>query len=131
MIKAEEELRKIFGQLSGGRLEDVADKLLALFRAPEWWEAEFDAQFVVRGSIGTLQDADQRDAVKAFIRTLLTRVQHEERQQCVRDIERLRETVLAGAGSPEEQRTARHLYAVLLQTLRQQYALAPGTPEGG
>ncbi len=130
-MENEDELRKIFGQLSGGRLEDVADKLLALFRAPEWWEADFEAQCVARGSRGALQDAEQRDAVKAFIRTLLIRVQHEERQQCVRDIERLSETVLAGMRSPEEHRTAQHLYAVLLQTLRHQYALAPGTPEGG
>ena len=31
-------LLKILGKLRGGRLEDVADKLIALFRQPEWWE---------------------------------------------------------------------------------------------
>ena len=35
-------LLKILGKLRGGRLEDVADKLIALFRQPEWWEEEFD-----------------------------------------------------------------------------------------
>jgi hypothetical protein len=40
----DERLQKILGQLRGGRLEEVADKLLALFRQPEWWEEEFDKQ---------------------------------------------------------------------------------------
>ena len=47
----DEELLKILGKLSGGRIEDVADKIIALFREPEWWEEEFDAKFVARGSI--------------------------------------------------------------------------------
>ena len=46
----DEELLKILGKLRGGSLEDVADKLMALFREPEWWEAEFDAQFGVPGA---------------------------------------------------------------------------------
>ena len=44
-------LLKILGKLRGGRLEDVADKLIALFRQPEWWEEEFDKQFVARGVV--------------------------------------------------------------------------------
>src|SRR5215467_15239494 len=95
-------LLKILGRLRGGRLEDVADKLIALFRQPEWWEEEFDKQFVARGSRGALQDADTWDAVKAFIRTLLTRAQHEARQQLLMDIARISETFCAGAASPEE-----------------------------
>src|SRR2546425_596949 len=54
----DERLLKILGKLSGGRLEDVADKLMALFREPEWWEEEFEKQFVARGSIEAFQDAD-------------------------------------------------------------------------
>ena len=46
----EEELLKILGKLRGGSLEDVADKLLAFFREPEWWEEEFDEQFVQASS---------------------------------------------------------------------------------
>ena len=131
MMDKEEELRNIFGQLHGGRLEAVADKLLAFFRPPAWWEAAFDAQFVARGSLEAFQEADKRDAVKAFISALLTRVKHEERQQVVRDMERISDTVLAGMGSPEETRTARHLYAGLLHALRQQYDIPQGKPEGG
>ena len=126
----EEELRKIVGQLSGGRIEDVADKIMAFFRTPEWWEEEFDEKFVARGSMEAFQDADKRDAVKAFISALLTRVKHEERQQVVRDIERLSETFLAGMGSPEETRTAMHLYSLLLHAIRQQYDIPQGKPEG-
>ena len=63
----DERLQKILGQLSGGRLEEVADKLIALFRQPEWWEEEFEKRFVARGSIGAFQDTDTCDAVKAFI----------------------------------------------------------------
>jgi hypothetical protein len=77
----DDRLRNILGQLRGGRLEDVADKLMALFRAPEWWEEEFEQQFVAHGSRGVLQDADTCEAVKAFIRALLTRAQHAERQK--------------------------------------------------
>ena len=88
----EEELRTIFGQLSGGSIEDVADKILAFFREPEWWEGEFDEKFVARGSLVAFQDAEKRDAVKAFISALLTRVKHEERQKLVMEIESLRET---------------------------------------
>ena len=46
----EEELLKILGKLRGGSLEEVTDKLLAFFRELAWWEEEFDAQFVARGS---------------------------------------------------------------------------------
>lgn len=125
----EADLLKILGTLSGRSLEDVADKLIALFREPEWWEEEFDAQCVARGSLGALQDADTRDAIKAFIRALLTRAQREERQKVILDIERRRETVLAGEGSPAEKMTAMQLYAVLLHDLRQQDGTAPDKPE--
>jgi hypothetical protein len=120
----DERLQKILGQLSGGRLEEVADKLIALFRQPEWWEEEFDKQFVARGSIGALQDADTWDAVKAFIRPLLTRAQHEARQQLLMDIARISETFCAGAASPEEAAAARQLSVLLLHDLRQ----TDGTP---
>ena len=53
----DEKLRNILGQLSGGRLEDVADKLIALFRPPEWWEEEFEQQFVARGSVSITASA--------------------------------------------------------------------------
>ena len=121
----DERLQKILGQLSGGRLEEVADKLIALFRQPEWWEEEFDKQFVARGSIGALQDADTCDAVKAFIRTLLTRAQHEARQQLLMDIARISETFCAGAASPEEAAAARKLSVLLLHDLRQTYGTPP------
>ena len=121
----DERLLKILGQLRGGRLEDVADKLMALFRAPEWWEEEFDKQFVARGSIGAWQDADTCDAVKAFIRTLLTRAQHEARQQLLMDIARISETFCAGAASPEEAAAARKLSVLLLHDLRQTYGTPP------
>ena len=124
-MEKDERLQKILGQLSGGRLEEVADKLIALFRQPEWWEEEFDKQFVARGSIGALQDADTCDAVKAFIRTLLTRAQHEARQQLLMDIARISETFCAGAASPEEAAAARKLSVVLLHDLRQTYGTPP------
>ena len=124
----DERLRKILGTLSGGRLEDVADKLMALFREPEWWEEEFEKQFVAHGSRGALQDADTCDAVKAFICALLTRAQHEERQKLLMDIERISETFFAGAASPEETASARQLYAVLLHDLRHKYGTPPAKP---
>jgi hypothetical protein len=124
----DDELLKILGKLSGGRLEDVADKLIALFREPEWWEEEFDKQFVARGSIGAFQDAEKRDAVKAFIRALLRRAQHEERQQLLMDIERISETFFAAAESPEETSAARILYAFLLHDLRQKYGPPQAKP---
>jgi hypothetical protein len=121
-------LLKILGKLRGGRLEDVADKLIALFRQPEWWEEEFEQQFVARGSIGALQDADTCEAVKAFIRALLTRAQHEERQKLLMDIERIGETYFAGAESPEKIASARQLYTVLLHDLRHKSETPPATP---
>jgi hypothetical protein len=121
-------LLKILGRLCGGRLEDVADKLMALFRQPEWWEEEFDKQFVARGSRGALQDADTCDAVKAFIRALLTRAQHEERQKLLMDIARISETYFAGAASPEETASARKFYAVLLHDLRHKSETPPAKP---
>ena len=124
----DERLRNILGKLSGGRLEDVADKLLALFRAPEWWEEEFEQQFVARGSLGALQDADTRDAVKAFISALLTRVQHEERQKLLMDIARISETFVAGAASPEETASAQQLAALLLHDLRHKDETPPAKP---
>jgi hypothetical protein len=125
----EADLLKILGTLSGSRLEDVAEQLIAFFRPPEWWEEAFDAQCVAQGGLGALQEAETRDAVKACIRTLLARAQREERQKVMLTIERRRDTVLAGAGSPEEQRIAMHLYAGLLHDLRQQDGTPPGTPE--
>jgi hypothetical protein len=126
----EEELRKIVGQLSGGSIEDVADKIIAFFRTPEWWEETFDEQFVARGSMEAFQDAEKRDAVKAFISTLLTRVKHEERQKCVMDIERIRDTFLEVIDNPEDKMTARQLYSFLLHSIRQKYDIPPGKPEG-
>jgi hypothetical protein len=123
------DLLKILGTLSGRRLEDVADQLIALFRPLEWWEEAFEAQCVAQGTLSALQDADTRDAVKAWIRALLTRAQREERQQVMRTIERRRESMLAGRGSPEEQRIALHLYADLLEELRQDDGTPPDTPE--
>ena len=120
----DDRLRTIFGTLSGGRLEDVADKLIALFREPDWWEEEFEQQFMARGSRGALQDADTCDAVKAFIRALLTRAQHEARQQLLLDIARISETFFADAARPEETASARKLSAVLLHDLQHKY----GTP---
>ena len=124
----DDRLLKILGKLRGGRLEDVADKLMALFRAPEWWEEEFEKQFVARGSLGAFQDADKGDAVKAFIRALLMRAQHEERQKLLMDIERISETFFAGAASPEETASARQLYAVLLHDLRHKDGTPPAKP---
>jgi hypothetical protein len=124
----DDRLRKILGTLRGGRLEDVADKLLALFRAPEWWEEAFEQQFMARGSRGALQDADTCDAVKAFIRALLTRAHHEARQQLLMDIARISETFFAGAARPEETASARQLYAVLLHDLRHKDEPPPATP---
>ncbi len=126
----EEELRTIFGQLSGGSIEDVADKILAFFREPEWWEGEFDEQFVARGSLVALQDTEKRDAVKAFISALLTRVKHEERQKLVRDIERLRDTFLAEVDRPDEKMTAMKLSAFLIHAIRQQDDAPQGKPDG-
>ena len=121
----DERLRNILGKLSGGRLEDVADKLLALFRAPDWWEEEFEQHCVARGASGALQDADTCDAVKAFIRALLTRAQHEARQQLLMDIARISETFVAGAASAAETASARQLSAVLLHDLRDKYGMPP------
>jgi hypothetical protein len=121
-------LLKILGKLRGGRLEDVADKLIALFRQPEWWEEEFEQQFVARGSIGTFQDADICEAVKAFIRALLTHAQYEERQRLLMDIARISETYFAGAASSEEIASARQLYAMLLHDLRHKSETPPAKP---
>jgi hypothetical protein len=121
-------LRNILAQLSGGRLADVADKLLALFCPPEWWEEEFEQHCVTHRAIGALQDADTCEAVKAFIRALLTRVQHEERQQLLRDIEQISETFFAGVASPEETTSARQLSALLLHDLRHKYGMPPAQP---
>jgi hypothetical protein len=124
----DEKLRKILGTLRGGRLEDVADQLMALFRELEWWEEEFEKQFVAHGSRGAFQDTDTCDAVKAFISALLTRAQHEERQKLLMDIERISETYFAGAESPEETASARQLYALLLHDLRRKYETPPAKP---
>ena len=124
-MDTDDKLRRIFGNLRGRRLEDVADKLIALFREPDWWEEDFEKQFVARGYGGALQDAEQCDAVKAFIRTLLTRAQHEARQQLLMDIARISETFCAGAASPEEAAAARKLAVLLQHDLRQTYGTPP------
>src|SRR5262244_221517 len=102
LVEGQEELLKILGKLRGGSLEDVADKLLAFFREPEWWEEEFDEQFVARGSLRAFEDTEKRDAVKSFISSLLVRVKHEECQQFLRDIEQTKESFLAIGSTPEE-----------------------------
>jgi len=117
----EEELLKILGKLRGGSLEDVADKLLAFFREPEWWEEEFDEQFVARGSRRAFEDTEKRDAVKSFISSLLVRVKHEECQQFLRDIEQTKESFLAIGSTPEEKVLAMKLYSFLLHSMRQKY----------
>jgi hypothetical protein len=117
----EEELLKILGTLRGGSLEDVADKLLAFFREPEWWEEEFDEQFVARGSRRAFEDTEKRDAVKSFISALLVRVKHEEGQKFLRDIAQTQESFLAMGSTPEEQVFAMKLYAFLLHSMRQKY----------
>ena len=121
----DEELLRILGKLRGGRLEDVADNLIAFFREPEWWEEEFDAKFVARGSLGAFQDADKRDAVKSFISALLTRAKQEERQKLIMEIESLKDACITVSESPEEKSAAMKLYAFLLSSLRQQ----AGTPQ--
>jgi hypothetical protein len=50
--------------------------------------------FVARGSLGAFQDAEKRDAVKSFIRVLLTRAQQEERQKLIMEIESLRDACI-------------------------------------
>ena len=117
----EEELLQILGQLRGGSLEEVADKLLAFFREPEWWEEEFDEQFVARGSRRAFADTEKRDAVKSFISALLVRVKHEEGQQFLRDIAQTKEAFLAMSSTPEEKVFAMKLYAFLLHAMRQKY----------
>jgi hypothetical protein len=109
------------GKLRGGSLEDVADKLLAFFREPEWWEEEFDEQFVARGSRRAFEDTEKRDAVKSFISSLLVRVKHEEGQKFLRDIEQTKESFLAIGSTPEEKVLAMKLYSFLLHSMRQKY----------
>jgi len=121
----EEELIKILGKISGGSIEDVADKIIALFREPEWWEEEFDEQFVARGSMVAFKDSENRDAVKSFISSLLTRTKQEERQKFIMEIESLRDTFLEFGGSPEDKISAMKLYSFLLNYLKQKY----GTPQ--
>jgi len=115
----DDELQHILGQLGGGRLEDVTDQLIALFRAPTWWEEAFETQFGAQGSRGAVLDTATRHAVKACIRTLLTRVHHEERQRLLREMEDLSATFFATERCPAEHAAARQLYAVLRQGLRQ------------
>jgi hypothetical protein len=117
----EEELIKILGKLRGGSIEDVADKLLAFFREPEWWEEEFDEKFVAPGSIGAFENAEKRDAVKSFISSLLTRVKQEECQKFIREIENTKEAFLEIGSTPEEKVVAMKLYSFLLNSMRQKY----------
>ena len=127
-MDTDDKLRKILGTLRGGRLEDVADKLLALFREPAWWEEEFEQQFGPRGSINTFQDHETCDAVKAFIHTLLTRTQHEERQQFLRDLAQIRATFSAVAERPEEIAAVMQQADVLLYDLQQKYGTFSAKP---
>ena len=80
----EDELLKILGKLGRGKIEDVADRIIAFFRQPAWWEEEFDKQFVARESRAVFEDFDTRDAVKSFISTLLTRAQQDTREEMVK-----------------------------------------------
>jgi hypothetical protein len=128
-MDTDDKLRRIFRNIRGERLEDVADKLIALFRAPARWEEEFDQQFVAGSSSGALQDSDTWDAVKAFIQILLTRTQSEERQQFLKDIERIRATFLAVAESPEEPSAAIQRSAALLHELQQKYGTLSAHPD--
>jgi hypothetical protein len=124
-INTDEKLRHILGQLHTGRLEDVADKLMALFRPPAWWEEEFEQRFVVRGSRGAFHDAETCEAVKAFVSTLLTRAQHEARQLLLMDMAQISETFCTSAASPEEAAAARKLSGLLLHDLRHIYGMPP------
>ena len=108
----------------------MADKLLVLFRVPDWWEEEFAQHCVARGASGVLQDAETCDAVKTCIRALLLRAQHEARQQLLMDIAQISETFCAGAARPEEAASARQLSALLLHDLRHKYGLPPAKPGG-
>ncbi len=90
----EEELIKILGKLSGRSIEDVADKIIALFRAPEWWEEAFDEKFVARGSMVDFN----------------------------MEIESVRDTFLEVVGSSEDTMIAMKLYSFLLNDLRQKYS---------
>jgi hypothetical protein len=72
-----------------------------------------------------LHDADTCEAVKAFIRTLLTRVQNEARQQLLMDIAQISETFCAGAASPAEAAAVRKLAVLLLHDLRHKYGMPP------
>ena len=128
-MDTDNKLRKILSTLSGGRLEDVADRLIALFREPAWWEEAFEQQCVARGSKGALQDDDTCDAVKAFIRALLTRTQHEEQQRFLKDLARLEATFYAVAERPEETAAAMQRAAGLLHELRQKYGTPPAEPD--
>jgi hypothetical protein len=118
----EEELIKILGKLSGRSIEDIADKIIALFRAPEWWEEAFDEKFVARGSMVDFKDLEKCDAVKSFISTLITRVKQEERQKFIMEIESVRDTFLEVVGSSEDTMIAMKLYSFLLSDLRQKYS---------
>lgn len=118
-MATDDDLQHILGQLGGGRLEDVTDQLIALFRAPTWWEEAFEVQFGTQGSRGAVLDTATRHAVKAFIRTLLTRVHHEARQRLLGEMARLSALFFATEVCPDEHAAARHLDAWLRQGLRQ------------
>ena len=83
---------------------------------------------MARGTRGALQDTDTCDALKAFIRALLTRAHHEERHKLLVDIERISATYFAGAGSPAETASARQFYTVLLHDLRHKSETPPAKP---
>ena len=83
-VDREDELLKILGKLGRGKIEDVADRIIAFFRKPEWWEEEFDKQFVARGSPAVFEDFETRDAVKSFISSLLTRAKQDAKEEMVK-----------------------------------------------
>jgi hypothetical protein len=89
-VDREDELLKILGKLGRGKIEDVADSIIAFFRKPEWWEEEFDKQFVARGSLAVFEDFETRDAVKAFLRSLLTRTKQDAQEEMVKMVTALK-----------------------------------------
>ncbi len=98
----EEELVKILGKLSGGSIEDVAEKIIAFFREPEWWEEEFDEKFVAHGSMVAFQDSEKRDAVKSFISSLLARAKQEAREEALKEFQHDARSVISMLGMLED-----------------------------
>ena len=117
-----------WGNSAEERLEDIADKLLALFRQPEWWEEEFEQQFVARGSIGALQDADTCEAVKRLSVPSSRGRNTRNVSSCSWILHGLARPSSPVRRAPEETAAARKLAALLLQDLRHTYGMPPATP---